>query len=184
MMNSSVRCFMVVAALALAGLPALSLAQPGEVRNALPLARLGGQAKLAFWGFNVYDAKLWVQPGFMAGEYERHAFALELTYQRDFTNQAITKRSLDEMRRLPGATQSQMSSWQPLLRDAFPDVKAGDRITGIHRPGEGAMFITNGKTTGVISDAEFGRLFFGIWLSVHTSEPRMRDALLARVAPP
>ena len=37
----------------------------------------------------------------------------------------------------------------------------------------------NGKPTGEIRDAEFARLFFGIWLSPKTSEPELRAALLA-----
>ena len=156
--------------------------QPLELRNALPSATLAGSSHATFWGFDVYAANLWVEPGFKASEYERHAFALELTYLRDFTNEAIAKRSLDEMRRQPGFPPAQLKAWQQALRGAFPDVHKGDRITGIHRPGEETVFITNGQRTGVVRDAEFGRLFFGIWLSVHTSEPRLREALLAGIS--
>ena len=177
--------FVVLAlATALLALPGQTGAQPQEIRATLPLATLAGQARFTFWGFQVYDASLWVQPGFTAAAYERHAFALELSYLRDFTNEAIAKRSIDEMRRLPGSTEAQLMAWLPLLREAFPDISKGDRIIGIHRPGEGVVFITNGKTTGAILDAEFGRQFFGIWLSVRTSEPRLRGALLGRAAPP
>ena len=167
----------------LAATPGTASAQPQEIRSALPLATLAGYARFKFWSFNIYDARLWVQPGFHAGDYQRHAFALELTYLREFTNEAITNRSIDEMRRLAGATQAQLALWRPLLRAIFPDIKKGDRITGIHRPGVGTEFITNGKAGGTIRDAEFGRLFFGIWLSAQTSEPRLREALLERVEP-
>ena len=40
----------------------------------------------------------------------------------------------------------------------------------------------NGKAKGEIADAEFDRLFFGIWLSDATSEPALRQALLAQTA--
>ena len=70
------------------------------------------------------------------------------------------------------------------------DLAIGDRLTGDDVtwqawPTEAvnAAFITNGTQTGTIADAEFARFFFGIWLSVHTSEPRLREALLARAAP-
>jgi hypothetical protein len=46
-------------------------------------------------------------------------------------------------------------------------------------PGVATRYFVNGKFTGEIRDAEFTRLFFGIWLSPRTSEPRLRQALLA-----
>ena len=73
---------------------------PAELRGSLPSATLAGSSKLTYWGFDVYNASLWVTPGFKATEYERHAFALELSYLRDFSSEDITRRSLDEMRRL------------------------------------------------------------------------------------
>ena len=65
----------------------------------------------------------------------------------------------------------------------LPDVQKGDRVMGVHRPGVGAAFWMNGKPTGEIRDAEFARLFFGIWLAPTTSEPGLRTALLAGAAP-
>lgn len=69
------------------------------------------------------------------------------------------------------------------MTSTFPDVKEGDRLTGVHRPGEAARFHFNGASVGELRDAEFARLFFGIWLSPRTSEPALRDALLG-TAPP
>lgn len=66
------------------------------------------------------------------------------------------------------------------LRDLFPDVKSGDSITGVNQPGKGALFLSNGRVLGEISDPEFARLFFGIWLAPQTSEPQLRRNLLAR----
>lgn len=160
----------------------LAHAQPMEVRDTLPSAQLAGSSHVTFWGFDVYDAKLWVSPGFKGSEYERHAFALELTYLRGFSNEEIAKRSIAEMQRQPDFPAARLKDWQQALRNAFPDVRKGDRITGIYRPGEDTVFITNGQPTGTVRDPEFGRVFFGIWLSIHTSEPKLREALLAGVA--
>ena len=183
-MRYALRCLLLATAMTLAASPGSARAQPNEVRNALASATLGGTTRFTSWGFNIYDASLWVQPGFKAAEYERHAFALELTYLRDFTNQPITSRSIDEMQRLPGATQAQLAAWEAVLRAAFPDIKKGDQIIGLHRPGADVVFITNGQATETIRDTDFGRVFFGIWLSPYTSEPRLREALLARVDAP
>ena len=61
----------------------------------------------------------------------------------------------------------------------FPDVKAGDRLTGVQQPGRAARFFFNGQFRGEVVDAEFTRLFFGIWLSPRTSEPALRAQLLS-----
>ena len=82
------------------------------------------------------------------------------------------------MARRSSPTPQRRASWQQWLQGAFPDVRAGDRITGINRPGEGAMFLTNGRQTGMVPDTAFARLFFGIWLSPRSSQPQLREALL------
>lgn len=152
---------------------------PPEVRSVLPAAILSGSTRFTYWGFSVYDASLWVLPGFQAQAFAQHPFALHLRYLRSFTNAIITERSVDEMARQSGATAESRASWQKWLRGAFPDIRSGDHVTGINRPGEGAVFLTNGRQTGLVPDTEFARLFFGIWLASDTSEPAMRQALLS-----
>lgn len=155
---------------------------PPELRATLPVAALAGQATLRVWGFEVYHARLWVAPGFDATGYAQHPFALELSYLRDFASADIAKRSLSEMRR-QGAMESTVEArWEAQMRTVFPDVSASDRITGIHQPGVGAVFLGNGRRLGEIRDPAFAKAFFGIWLSPRTSEPRLRSALLARAA--
>ncbi len=156
---------------------------PVELRVALPTAALAGQAKLTFWGFDVYQASLWVAPGFSASAYADHGFALELVYLRDFSGADIAKRSLAEMARQAPIRDEQASRWGDQMRALFPDVKAGDRLTGIHLSGVGARFVINGRPLGEIVDPEFARLFFGIWLSPQTSEPKLRLALLRQLTP-
>ena len=146
-------------------------------------ARMAGSAKLRFWGFDVYHATLWVRPGFQAPDFTRHAFALELDYLRDFTGAAIAARSIEEMRRIGRFSDAKAEEWQTALRNALPDVRKGDRIAGLHVPGVGVRFLLNGKPFGEVRDAEFSSLFFGIWLSPGTSEPAMRQSLLAQVQP-
>lgn len=147
------------------------------MQAALPDAVLVGTTRLRVWGFEVYDAALWAAPGFRPAAYASQPFALELRYLRDFTRADIARRSIDEMRRSAAIDEAKSQRWQEALRAAFPDVKTGDRITGIHRPGS-ASFFTNGQPTGEIRDGDFAALFFGIWLSPKTSEPAMRQALL------
>lgn len=158
------------------------VAAPVEVARELPGAQWAGSARLRYFGFNVYDATLWVTPGFTAARYARHALALELTYLRALSGSAIAERSLTEMARAQDIAPAQASRWLTAMQAAFPDVRAGDRLTGLHSPTQGARFWLNGQAQATVADPEFSRLFFGIWLSDGTSEPQMRRALLANAA--
>ena len=152
------------------------------VRVGLPGAKLAGSAKLTVWGFDVYRASLWVAPSFRQTRYADHPFALELAYLRKFDANAITQRTLDEMQRQGKLPPEKARAWREAMLSIFPDVKPGDRITAIHQPGAPTRFLFNGKPKGEIVDDDFDRLFFGIWLSDATSEPSLRQALLAQTA--
>ena len=158
--------------------PGASPAVPVELAQALPGAALQGQMRFRVWGFEVYDARLWTLPGFLAASFDAQPLALELRYLRDFEGSAIAERSVKEMRRAGSFTPEQEQRWLAEMKRLFPDVKKGERLLGVHRPGQGAAFWFNGQLRGELRDAEFSRLFFGIWLSPRTSEPALREALL------
>lgn len=139
--------------------------------------------RLRVWGFEVYDARLWTPRGFRHRQATQFPFALELQYLRRLEGAAIASRSIDEMRRIGSFTDAQAQSWQSAMRALFPNVGAGDRITGINQPGVGAEFWVNGRRVGAVSDPDFARLFFGIWLDERTSEPKMRAQLLQGLQP-
>lgn len=156
---------------------------PAEVRSALRGARSAGSARMRFFGFDVYDARLWVSGDFRASRFAQHELMLELAYLRGLKGRSIAERSLEEMRRGVAIAQEQAQRWLAAMQDAFPDVNAGDRLTGRHSPVQGARFWFNGQPRADIADPEFSRLFFGIWLAPSTSEPQLRSALLAQAAP-
>ena len=170
-------------------LPLAALAQapaasplPAEAGVVLPGAQAAGTARMRFLGFGIYDATLWVTPGFRASSYAQHAHALDLAYLRTLDGRAIAERSLTEMQRQGPITPAQAQSWLAAMSAAFPDVKAGDRLTGLHVPGVGASFWFNGQPRRAVPDPEFSRRFFGIWLADTTSEPTLRNLLLAGTA--
>ncbi len=153
---------------------------------AAPLAELraAGSGSYTWWGLSVYEASLWVAPGFDAADLARQRYVLELKYARAFKGRDIAQRSLDEMRRIGAFSEEQGRRWLQAMERAFPDVAAGDRLTGVHEPGRGARFYANGRPTAEIADARFAELFFGIWLSEQTAAPQLRLALLAPVLTP
>jgi hypothetical protein len=151
---------------------------PLEVASVLTQARSVGSARLKVWGFEVYDAQLWATADFSAADYARTPFALQLRYLRNFDGQEIAERSIKEMRGVGSLKDAQAAHWLAQMRAIFPNIRKGDRLLGLHQPGLGASFVFNGKPVGELRDTEFARLFFGIWLSSHSSQPQMRRELL------
>lgn len=183
MKNALARVVAAVFGCLLCSLNIQAQALPPELRPVLPVAALSGRAAFKFWGFDVYQATLWVAPGFNGSAYEQSTFALELSYLRDFKGADIARRSIAEMRRqasITPMTPAQETAWENQMRALFPDVSAGDRITGLNQPATGAVFWSNGRLLGEVRDPLFAKLFFGIWLSPQTSEPQLRRALLAQ----
>lgn len=156
---------------------------PAELTSELPGARLQGSARMRFLGLHIYDARLWVGAQPVATEWANLPFALELQYARSLKGEQIAERSLKEMQRQGEIAELTAERWLGNMKQLFPDVDAGDRITGLNVPGSGARFFVNGSFRGEPREADFARLFFGIWLSPRTSEPALRDALLGRRKP-
>ncbi len=151
---------------------------PIEVAGALPEARWRGTAAMRFFGLHIYDVRLWSAAP-LAGDGAAQSLALELVYARGLVGEQIASRSIKEMKRIGPFSESQSARWLAAMTQLFPDVKAGDRLTGVQMPGVGTRFFFNGSLRGEVADADFTRLFFGIWLSPKTSEPRLREQLLA-----
>jgi len=176
------RLLLACAALAVAARRAaaqdLATAAPPEVLAELPGARPQGQGRLRFFGLHVYDMRLWTAARGVTADDWSMPLALEITYARALVGRQIAERSLDEMKRQTIVRPEQGERWLAAMSTLFPDVKAGDRLTGVQRPGEGARFFLNGALRGEVRDADFARLFFGIWLAPQTSEPRLRENLL------
>jgi len=170
----------VLALLAAAvGQPALAQQPqlPAEVAAALPQARWRGTAAMRFFGLHIYDARLWSAAP-VADDGASQPLALELIYARGLVGEQIASRSIKEMKGIGPFSEAQSARWLAAMTQLFPDVKSGDRITGVQQPGQGTRFYFNGTLRGEVADADFTRLFFGIWLSPKTSEPRLRTQLL------
>ena len=162
--------------------PVLSMAQsvPSVPVQAIAKeVRLAGQGQMRFLRMRIYDARLWVGPGFEAHAFEAHPLALELTYHRAFRGEAIAQRSVQEIQRQRTLSSEETQRWTDALAKWLPDVQAGDTLTGIYLPGKGMRLWLGSQDLGVQPDPELARYFFGIWLSEQTSEPGLRQALLA-----
>jgi hypothetical protein len=186
--NASVtrRAWMLSASAVLAG-PAWAQtaapAAPAELTADLPQARLQGSGRLRFLGLRIYDIRLWAGASPVGAQWAGAPLALELVYARNLDGAQIAERSLVEMRRQAEPAADTAERWLAAMKKMFPDVREGDRITGLNLPGQGARFFHNGNLRGEVRDPEFAQLFFGIWLSPRSSEPALRESLLGAGLP-
>lgn len=145
------------------------------VNKYMPTPVVVGEARLKVMFWNIYDAVLYAPDGDFKQD---QAFALSLTYLRDFKGENIASRSIDEMRAQGFSDEVKLAAWFEQMKSVFPNVLEGENITGV-RASEGVThFYKNGQHVGTIEDPEFTAWFFNIWFGDKTSQPDMRDKLL------
>ena len=168
----------IVALLLLAS--AGALAAPAHIESHVPQARVAGQGTFTWFGIRVYDAELWVgEKGYQPGQ----PFALDLRYARNLDGVKIAEASADEMEKVGAGTPVQRKAWLARMKEIFPDVKEGTRISGVFLPAGGARFYLDGKPLATVPDQEFANAFFAIWLDPKTTAKKLRTALLKDAAP-
>ena len=134
-----------------------------------------GSGTLRFFGVRIYDATLWSPGGVWSAN---QTYALELIYARSFDGAAIARRSIEEMRAQRAYPTATLVRWEQQMRALFPNVKSGDRLTGVRIPGTGVAFYSGLRKLGQIDDESFADAFFGIWLDPATRAPDLRARLL------
>jgi hypothetical protein len=135
-----------------------------------------GQGRMTYWGFTLYDAKLY------ASKEAKGGIALDIQYLRKFEAKDLAKQTLDELKSL-GISDTQRAEWAEPLARAFKTVQVGDSITAIRKPQGGTQFFYNGQFVSEISGESFSQAFFGIWLHPKTSAPHLRKVLLGEYCP-
>ncbi|WP_034639972.1 chalcone isomerase family protein [Chitinilyticum aquatile] len=151
---------------------------PRWLQDKLPQAQLVGKGEMRWLALRIYDARLYAPQGRLS---PNQPYALQLIYRREIERDDIVSTSVDEIRRLFGPVPA-LAQWEDAMRRVFVDVKDGDELTGVYQPGGPARFYQQGRLLGEISDPEFGRAFFAIWLDPRTREPGLRRALLGQPA--
>lgn len=162
-----------------AGVPVPSIAAPTELSPFGDGWQVRGSGALRFFGFKAYDAHLWTTTPAQPFSYQR-PFALDIRYDMSIKGEDIVNTSLIELSRITPATPEQLESWTALMKSVFVDVRAGDRLTGIHLPGRGVRFFLNGRLRGESPDHAFSVAFFNIWLDPQTKRPELRASLLGQ----
>jgi hypothetical protein len=148
---------------------------PSQVLALVPNLKVQGGGELKFFGISVYDGYYWSPT---RGWTQDGSFALDLHYHRALDGAKIAERSVSEIAKLGYGSLEQRARWGEEMRRMFPDVRRGDRLTGVNLPGGIVRYFHNGKSIGEIADPGFARAFFGIWLDPKTSDVDFRQALL------
>ena len=155
-------------------------AGPAHIDSHLTQPRLAGQGAFTWFGLKIYDAELWVgQKGFQPDE----PFVLDLRYARKLDGTRIAEASAEQMEKIGAGTALQRAAWLARMKEIFPDVKQGSRISGVFLPAGGARFYLDGKPLASVPDPEFARAFLPIWLEPKTTAKGLRAALLKDAAP-
>lgn len=164
--------------LSLSGFAAAAPPLPEATQKEFPGLTEWGEGRLRFLGLHVYDISLWT----LGVPYSaRDLFSLELRYAIAIKGRALTERSLKEMRGQGWSDEAKLKRWEEAMDRVFPDLKAGDRLVGVHVPGKEARFYGHTALLGTVPDPEFAQAFFGIWLDEKTSEPGLRAQMLKLV---
>ncbi|MBK9520985.1 MAG: chalcone isomerase family protein [Rhodocyclaceae bacterium] len=173
------KLLIVLASALVLGSSAAALPEP--ITQQTPDWALQGKGEMRWFGFQLYEARLWVPSaaslGARPGPPDGH-FALELQYARDITSQRLVDASIDQMKRFGAIDEQRLGKWKVALERVFPNVKTGDVIVGVLKPNQGAEFYHQSRLSGRIDDIDFARTFFAIWLDERTSEPELRKRLL------
>lgn len=135
-----------------------------------------GEARLSMLFWDIYDIELYAENGAVN---EKDALALAITYMVEIEGADIADRSAQEMRKQGSATEVQLATWHTQMKEIFPDVSEGTKLVGVKNPTGEAVFYHDGKRVGTVKDPDFTDAFFDIWLSEKTSEPELREQLLA-----
>ena len=146
-------------------------------RDVLPNAKLVGQGEFRWFVFDIYTARLWsTQVPFDVNA----PFALALTYHRHITSDEFVKSSMGEIKRIFGSTWSaeKLQKWEKELTHVFPDVHAGDQLTGVYLPERGCIFFDKNRRLAKIDDPQLAQAFFAIWLDKRTRDKSLRANLL------
>jgi len=159
----------------LAGAPGNALADVGAAARSVPSAELVGKGRMWFLGLKIFDAELYAPDGTYRSS---GPFALKLTYLRDFKSKTIVESSVKEIRRQGGVSDRQLDIWKRRMEEIFPDISAGQSITGVRTAEGGAVFYLGNRRLGAIGDPAFARRFYAIWLGERTRNPGLRARLV------
>ena len=73
-----------------------------------------------------------------------------------------------------------LEDWRKQLSNIIPNMHKCSTLTAIYIEEGSVLFLYDGQETGRISDPEFAKAFFNVWLGEDTFYPDLRAALVRK----
>lgn len=145
---------------------------------ASPVSQLNkiGEGEMNYLFWTLYQAQYYRGTVIEQGE-NISKQALKIRYLKSIDSQDLVEATIDQWQHL-GYKSSDIAKWAAPLNTLWPDVKPGETLTLVVKPGGESRFYFNDSFIGAISDTGFADAFLSIWLSEKTSEPKLRKKLL------
>ncbi|MEQ9124617.1 MAG: hypothetical protein RIM80_18855 [Alphaproteobacteria bacterium] len=149
--------------------------KPPELVGAAEASKRVGAADVRFLFWPLFRASLWSADG----AFDWNApFALSLTYERDFSEDTLARKTVEEMARISGRPEAGFQSFGEEFRACIDDVGPGDRITAVSIAADKARFFQNGEERCTLARDGLRRDFFGIWLDPASEFPEATAKLV------
>ena len=139
-----------------------------------------GQAEFSYLFWDVYNSTLFNAKGEFNKDsawHEQGPVVLEIHYKRDIKAKDLIDSTVEQWQHLKisNADYEAYVSW---LSETWPNLKKGDKLALLMYP-DHSVFFYNNQFLSKQDNPAFGKTFLDIWLSVDTSEPKLRKQLLS-----
>ena len=140
-----------------------------------------GLRQATFLKVKVYVAALYVaktssDPGAILGSSAPSELILQ--FVRDVGADDLRKGWDEGFAKNSGAQLPALKERIAMLNGWMADVKSGQRLTFIHKPGAGIEVNVNGAVKGTIKGDDFAKAFLSIWLGADPPNPEIKAGLL------
>jgi hypothetical protein len=147
---------------------------------------LRGVSTFRYWGFRVYTGALYMpasetSPAAALGETPKK---LVLRYHRSVSVDQFVEKSEENLEDHPQLSLDDLRPSLSTMKSLYVPVERGDMYAMTYEPAKGTLSLFfNDRLLGQITDRNFARAYFGIWVSDYSVDKEFTDELLGREAP-
>lgn len=148
----------------------------------VPLA-LRGVGTFRYWGFRVYTGALYVPASatLQAAAYGEIPKKLVLRYHRGISVDQFVENSEDTLEEHPQLSLEALRPSLSRMNSLYVPVREGDTYAISYNPKDATLSLFfNERLLGQITDREFARAYFGIWLSEYSVDKDFTAELLGK----
>jgi len=140
-----------------------------------------GLRQATFLKVNVYVAALYVaakssDPGAILAS--KAPTELILQFVRDVGADDLRKGWQEGFEKNAGSQMPALKERIATLNGWMSDVKSGQRLVFVHKPGAGVQVTVNGAAKGTIPGDDFAKAFLSIWLGANPPNPEIKAGML------